>query len=91
MALVRNLLTICATSGLLVFPRAEASEELSHDIAAQPLAQALSEFATQTGLQLIYVSKIAAKQASKGASRDLAAPMRSAPAGGYRAALRVPE
>ncbi len=30
------------------------------DIAAQPLAQALSEFATQTGLQLVYVSGIAA-------------------------------
>ena len=52
MTSVRNLLAICATSGFLVFSHAEASEELSHDIAAQPLAQALSEFATQTGLQL---------------------------------------
>ena len=71
---VRNLLAICATSGFLAFARAEASAELSHDIAAQPLAQALSEFANQTGLQLIYVSEIAAKQASNGASRGLAAP-----------------
>ena len=70
---VRNLLAICATSGFLVFSRAEASEELSHDIAAQPLAQALSEFATQTGLQLVYVSGIAATQASKRAPRGLAA------------------
>ena len=71
---VRNLLAICATSGLLVFSHAEASEELSHDIAAQPLAQALSEFATQTGLQLVYVSGIAATRVSKRAPRGLAAP-----------------
>lgn len=74
MSSVRNLLAICATLGFLVFARAEASEKLSHDIAAQPLTQALSEFANQTGLQLIYVSEIAAKQASNGASRGLAAP-----------------
>ena len=73
MTSVRNLLAICATSGFLVFSRAEASEELSHDIAAQPLAQALSEFATQTGLQVVYVSGIAATQASKRAPRGLAA------------------
>ena len=71
---VRNLLAICATSGLLVLSRTEASENLSHDIAAQPLAQALSEFATQTGLQVVYVSEIAATQASQGASRGMAAP-----------------
>ena len=74
MTSVRNLLAICATSSLLAFARAEAFEKLSHDIAAQPLTQALSEFANQTGLQLIYVSEIAAKQASNGASRGLAAP-----------------
>ena len=62
MTSVRNLLAICATSGFLVFSRAEASEVLSHDIAAQPLAQALSEFATQTGLQVVYVSGIVASQ-----------------------------
>jgi hypothetical protein len=54
-----------------VLSRAEASEKLSHDIAAQPLAQALSEFATQTGLQFVYVSEIAATQGSKGAPRGL--------------------
>ena len=70
---VRNLLAICATSGFLVFSRAEASAELSHDIAAQPLAQALSEFATQTGLQVVYVSGIAATQTSKRAPRGLPA------------------
>jgi iron complex outermembrane recepter protein len=74
MTSVRKLLAICASWGFLVFSHAEASEELSRDIAAQPLAQALSEFATQTSLQLIYVSEIAATQGSKGAPRGLAAP-----------------
>ena len=74
MTSVRNLLAMCATWGFLVFSHAEASEELSHDIAAQPLAPALSEFAAQTGLQLIYVSEIAATQVSKGAPRGLAVP-----------------
>lgn len=73
MTAVRNLLAICATSGFLVFSRAEASAELSRDIAAQPLAQALSEFATQTSLQLVYVSEIAASQTSKVAPRGLPA------------------
>jgi outer membrane receptor protein involved in Fe transport len=70
---LRNLLAICATSGLLVFSRVEASEELSHDIAAQPLAQALSEFATKTGLQVVYVSGIAATPVSQRAPRGLSA------------------
>ncbi|MGH8136502.1 MAG: TonB-dependent receptor plug domain-containing protein, partial [Steroidobacteraceae bacterium] len=74
MSPVRTLLAICATSGFLVFSRAEASEELSHDIAAQALAQALSEFATQTGLQVVYVSGIAATRVSKHAPRGLPAP-----------------
>ena len=65
MTSVRNLLAMCATWGFLVFSNAEASEELSRDIAAQPLAPALSEFATQTGLQLVYVSEIAATQFQK--------------------------
>jgi outer membrane receptor protein involved in Fe transport len=73
MTSVRSLLAICATSGLLVFSRTEASERLSHDIAAQPLAQALSEFAAQTGLQLVYVSEVAATQDSQGAPRGLPA------------------
>ena len=70
---VRNLLAICATSGFFVFSRAEASADLSHDIPAQPLAQALSEFATQTGLQLVYVSGIAATRVAKRAPRGLTA------------------
>jgi iron complex outermembrane recepter protein len=74
MTSVRNLFAMCATWGFLVFSHAEASEVLSRDIATQPLAQALREFATQTGLQLIYVSEIAATQVSKGAPRGLPAP-----------------
>jgi len=73
MTSVRNLLAICASSGFLVFSPAEASEELSRDIAAQPLAQALSQFATQTDLQVVYVSGVVASQDSKGAPRGLPA------------------
>src|SRR5262245_49442907 len=73
MTSARNLIAIWATSGLLVLSRAEASERLAHDIAAQPLAQALNEFATQTDLQLVYVSGIAATRTSKGARRGMAA------------------
>jgi outer membrane cobalamin receptor len=71
---VRNLLVVCAVSGIFVFSSAEAFEDLSHDITAQPLAQALGELAEQTGLQLIYVSEIAATQVSKGAPQGLTAP-----------------
>jgi outer membrane receptor protein involved in Fe transport len=70
---VRNLVAICATWGFLVFARAEASETLSHDIGAQPLSQALSAFAAQTGLQLIYVSGIASDQVSEHVPRGLSA------------------
>lgn len=73
MSPVRNLLAICAISGLLVFPCADASERLSDDIAAQPLAEALREFATQTGLQLVYVSDIASTQVAQHAPRGLSA------------------
>jgi iron complex outermembrane recepter protein len=40
---------------------------LSVDIAAGPVADALTEFARQTGLQLVYVSELAAGRASRGA------------------------
>src|SRR5512134_74430 len=70
---VRNLLATCATWGFLVLSRAEASDELVHDIAAQSLARALSELAAQTGLQVVYVSEIAATRVSKGAPRGLPA------------------
>jgi iron complex outermembrane receptor protein len=70
---VRNLVAICATLGFLVLPRAEAATVLARDIAAQPLAAALRDFATQTGLQVVYVSEIAATQNSSRAARGLPA------------------
>jgi outer membrane receptor protein involved in Fe transport len=70
---VRTLLAICATSGLVAFPRAEAYEALSRDIPALPLAQALGEFADQTGLQVVYVSGIAVTRVSGRVARGLPA------------------
>src|SRR5262245_47734960 len=71
---MRSLLMTCAAWSLLApsvaTPRT-LPEPLSDDIAPQPLAQALTEFANQTGLQLVYVTDIAATQASKGAPRGL--------------------
>jgi iron complex outermembrane recepter protein len=43
---------------------ARSAAELSAPIASQPLAQALVEFAHQTGLQLLYESKLAARRQS---------------------------
>src|SRR6186997_3105688 len=68
-------LVTCAA--LIVLGSAHAATQLSaglvSPIARQPLAAALREFATQTGLQLIYVSDIAATQVSKGAPRGVSA------------------
>jgi iron complex outermembrane recepter protein len=50
---------------------AQAEPGLSTAIAPQPLAAALTDFARQTGLQLIYVSEVAAGLASKGAKAGL--------------------
>ena len=50
---------------------AESEPSLSTEIAPQPLAAALAEFAHQTGLQLVYVSQIAAGRTSKGARAGL--------------------
>jgi iron complex outermembrane recepter protein len=54
---------------LLAFWAGAARPEtaLSVDIAAGPVADALTEFARQTGLQLVYVSEIAAGRTSGGA------------------------
>jgi len=62
----RLLASICC---LLVVSigHAESVASLPGDIAPQPLAQALVAFAKQTGLQLVYVSDIAAALESKGA------------------------
>ncbi len=50
---------------------AESEPSLSTAIAPQPLAAALADFAHQAGLQLVYVSQIAAGRTSKGARAGL--------------------
>ena len=50
---------------------ARAATTLSADIAPQPVADALAEFAHQTRLQFIYVSKIVKARQSKGAHAGL--------------------
>src|SRR5262249_19641233 len=61
-------LSICAPGSILGVPVAIAqtvdSPALGADIPAQPLAQALAEFARQTGLQLVYVSGVVRDQQS---------------------------
>jgi iron complex outermembrane receptor protein len=52
---------------------ARSAAELSAPITAQPLAQALVEFAHQTGLQLLYESKLAAQLQSHEAAAGLSA------------------
>jgi len=51
-----------------------AGPALSTEIAAQPLAQALTDFARQTSLQLVYVSSLAEGRHSRGAKAGLTAP-----------------
>jgi iron complex outermembrane recepter protein len=50
-----------------------ADTALAVGIPPQPVAAALSEFAHQTGLQLLYVSQVAQARASKGAHAGLSA------------------
>lgn len=59
----------CLALGLLSAPGAHAQPDgtLPFDIAPQPLVQALTAFAQQTGLQLIYVSELVSDRLSKGA------------------------
>ena len=70
---VRHSLLAWMASSLLAGPPAIAhsASELAISISPQPLTQALSEFSAQTGLQVFYVTQIAAQQVSKGASRGL--------------------
>src|SRR5437667_9728976 len=69
----RHLLWSCATWWLIATSPggAQSATVLSADIAPQPLAQALTAFAQQTGLQLIYVSAVADAQQSRGARAGL--------------------
>jgi iron complex outermembrane recepter protein len=60
---VLRALSVCSPVALLDPPAAMAQPSepiaLAVDIPAQPLTQALAAFASQTGLQLVYVSEIA--------------------------------
>lgn len=58
MTRVRVSLVMCAAWTCIVAPSAVADETAAAAIEAQPLAQALTEFANQTGLQVIYVSGV---------------------------------
>src|SRR5262249_429538 len=72
---LRNLVLLCLIWNLPVpASGAGSSLRLSGDIGPRPVAEALAEFAHQTGLQLIYVSTIAETQQSKGARAGLPAP-----------------
>jgi iron complex outermembrane recepter protein len=51
--------------------RAEATGDLTAQIPGQPLAAALSAYAQQTGLQLVYASELAHGKSSKGAPAGL--------------------
>jgi iron complex outermembrane recepter protein len=66
----------CGVLGTLLSawsPAAAADTSLTVGIPPQPVAAALSEFAHQSGLQLLYVSKVAQARASKGAHAGLSA------------------
>ena len=58
MASVRILLVLCTAWALTAAPVASGQSAPAGEIALQPLAQALSQFAAQTGLQVVYVSEI---------------------------------
>ena len=66
----------CGVLGMLLSAWSHAVDAdalLTVGIAPQPVAAALSEFAHQTGLQLLYVSQVAQARASKGAHAGLSA------------------
>jgi|GEM_PF-57961 len=70
-----RLLLVCAHVALLAAPAAPAQTvgygTLSADIPAQPLAQALAAVASQTGLQLVYVSDVVGKHRSHAVSAGM--------------------
>jgi iron complex outermembrane receptor protein len=73
MPLRRKLLFLCLMGICVAASASDADSALRlyADIGAQPVAQALSAFGRQSGLQLIYVSTIAETQQSKGARAGL--------------------
>jgi len=75
MSALRALLLGCLLGGVFTPPAAGAEPAgLSADIGPRPLAEALTAFGRQTGLQVIYVSSVAETLQSKGAPAGLTAP-----------------
>jgi hypothetical protein len=74
---ILRALSLCAPIAAMDVPAALAQmvapERLVADIPAQPLAQALEEFARQTGLQLVYVSGVVRDQRCHAVSTGLGA------------------
>ena len=76
---VARLLVCCVVGGLLgasiqiarANTDARSESILSAEIGPQPLAEALTAFATQTGLQIFYVSHLVKARRSKGARPGL--------------------
>jgi iron complex outermembrane recepter protein len=70
---LRGFLCRGALGGLLATTScwAQTSPALTAEITAQPLSQALTAFAEQTSIQLIYVSNLASGRVSKGAPAGL--------------------
>jgi iron complex outermembrane receptor protein len=68
-------LSVCAPATLLDSPVTFAATAhptaLTADIASKPLAQALAEFTSQTGLQLVYVSEVVHGRKSRAVSAGL--------------------
>jgi outer membrane receptor protein involved in Fe transport len=68
----RNLLTGCAWWLLAATTvHAQPTATLTADIAPQPLYRALAAFATQTGLQVVYLSDVVGARKSRGAQAGL--------------------
>jgi iron complex outermembrane receptor protein len=72
---ILRTLSICVPVALAEAPPAlaqtVANSTLDADIPAQPLAQALAAFASQTGLQLVYVSGVVRSQKSHAVSAGM--------------------
>jgi len=74
---VLRALSVCAPIALFEAPPTLAQTfehtSLTADIPARPLAEALATFASQTGLQLVYVSDVVRNRRSHGAAAGLTA------------------
>ena len=74
---VLQAFSVCTPAALLIASAVQAqiteSTALTGGIPAQPLAQALEEFARETGLQLVYVSGIVGRQRSHAVPAGLSA------------------